>query len=466
MSDSLDFDADDPIGLCEADKPGLPPPEPEAGSGEPFALAAFLARWTACARQDLAASDSQTLPLATLLRLAGPEDLRRWHSVGLGYADPRGATFLRAAIAERYAGLGPDDVLACAGAQEAVTCTLRALLGPDDHAVVVVPIYQPSELAVAGLCAASGVALDPERGWQLDLDRLAAEIRPNTKLVLANFPNSPTGAAIDRETLDGLIALCRRHGLWLINDEVYRQTDLSGSAPPVVDLYERGIAIDGLSKGFGLPGLRVGWAACRDRAVLARALAAKSLLSSCLTGPSEVLGHVALAAEARIVGRTRAIGRRNHRRLRALIDAHRDLFEPDLPKNLAFAFPRFCGPEGAGRFALGVAREAGLLVLPSGLWRSPLAPVPEDRLRFGLGHVGCASHSRRWTIICAGADRPPEDQARPSATAWQATPSSSIGTSCRQRSLASGQRGLKVQPGGGSIGLGISPETGTRARPT
>lgn len=388
MSESLALEADDPTDLCEVEGASLVTAEPET---EPFALAAFLARWTACARQDLAASDSQTLPLATLLRLAGAEDLRRWQNVGLGYSDPRGAAFLRGAIAARYVGLGPDDVLACAGAQEAVTCILHALLGPDDHAIVVVPIYQPSELAVTGLCAASGVALDPERDWRLDLDRLAAQIRPNTKLVLANFPNSPTGAPIDPETLEGLIGLCRRHGLWLVNDEVYRQTDLGGTAPPVVDLYERGIAINGLSKGFGLPGLRVGWAACRDRGVLARALAAKSLLSSCLTGPGEVLGHIALGAEARITGRTRAIGRRNRRRLRLLIEAHPDLFEADVPRNLAFAFPRFRGPEGAGGFALRVAREAGLLVLPSGLWRSPLAPVPADRLRFGLGHVGSAS---------------------------------------------------------------------------
>ena len=387
MSESLAF-ADDPADPREAD--GASPGAGRA-EAEPFALAAFLARWTSCARQDLAASDSQTLPLAALLRLAGAEDLRRWRGLGLGYADPRGAAFLRGAIADRYAGLGPDDVLACAGAQEAATCILRALLGPDDHAILVVPIYQPSELAVTDLCPASGVPLDPQNGWRLDLDRLAAEIRPNTKLVLANFPNSPTGAPIAPETLDGLIGLCRRHGLWLVNDEVYRHTDIAGTAPPVVDLYERGIAIDALSKGFGLPGLRVGWAACRDRDVLRRALAAKSLLSSCLTGPGEVLGHIALGAGARITGRTRAIGRRNHRRLRILTDDHPDLFEADAPRNLAFAFPRFRGPEGAGRFASRVAREAGLLVLPSGLWRSPLAPVPADRLRFGLGHVGSAS---------------------------------------------------------------------------
>lgn len=355
-----------------------------------FALAAYLDRWSGCAHHDLAASDSEPLTLAALLHLAGPEDLRRWRAADLGYADPRGAPRLRATVSARYHRLEADDVLISAGAQEAVTCVLSALLGPADHAVVVVPIYQPSELVVTRLCAADGVALRPDRNWPLDLDRLAAAIRPNTRLVLTNFPNSPTGAVLDRATLGGLIDLCRRHGLWLVNDEVYRQTDRDPerAVPPVVDLYERGISINGLSKGFGLPGLRVGWAACRDRGLLDRILAAKNLLSSCLARPSEILAQVALQAEPHLTGRARGIGQRNLHRLRALLDRHPDLFDPDEPRNLAFACPRFRGREGATTFARILAAEDGVLVLPSALWHSALASIPADRLRLGLGRVG------------------------------------------------------------------------------
>ena len=372
----------DPAATLDPDVASLP------DAAEPFALAAYLACWAGCAHQDLAASDSQTVPLATLLRLAGDEDRRRWREIELGYADPRGAPWLRAAIAARHPGLAAEDVLACNGAQEALTCVLRTLLGPDDHAIVVVPVYQPSELAVTGLCAASGVPLAHDRGWRLDLDRLAGALRPNTRLVMTNFPNSPTGASMDQATLDGLVALCRRHELWLVNDEVYRQTDVAGSALPVVDAYERGVSVNGLSKGFGLPGLRVGWAACRDRSLIDRALVQKSLMTSCLSGPSEVLAHVALQAEGRLVAWAQSIGRRNHRRLRLLVERCPDLLEADAPRNLAFAFPRFRGVEGATGFARDLARRAGLLVLPSGLWRSPLAPVPTDHLRLGLGRLG------------------------------------------------------------------------------
>ena len=354
-----------------------------------FALAAYLDRWSGCSHHALAASDSEPLPLAALLRIAGPEDRQRWREADLGYADPRGAAWLRATVADRYHRLEADDVLISAGAQEAVTCVLGALLGPADHAVVVVPIYQPSELVVTRLCAADGIALRPDRSWTLDLDHLAAAIRPSTRLVLMNFPNSPTGAALDRATLDGLIDLCRLHGLWLVNDEVYRQTDRdpAGAVPPVVDLYERGISINGLSKGFGLPGLRVGWAACRDRGALDSVLTAKSLLSSCLARPSEILAQIALLAEPRLTSRAREIGQRNQHRLQALLEHYPDLFDSNEPTNLAFTCPRFRGREGAEAFARNLAAEDGVLVLPSALWHSALASIPEDRLRLGLGRV-------------------------------------------------------------------------------
>ena len=345
--------------------------------------------WPDGVRHDLATSDSETLSLSSLLALAHPDELTRWEGLCLGYADPQGAPWLRGAIARRHAAIEPEAVVVCAGAQEALSCVAQALLQPGDHAVVVLPIYGPSERAVTGLCAATGVPLSAGPGWRLDIDRVAAALQPNTRLVLANFPNSPTGAVLEPADLDDLVALCRRHGLWLVNDEVYRQTDSSPAdrVPMVADLYERGVSIDGLSKGFGLPGLRVGWVACRDRALLARVLVAKTALSACVATASEVLASIALRAEPAIVTRTRAIGLRNRQRLTALLDRFPDLFDTDASRNLAFAFPRYRCAEGSDRLAMRLLRHAGLHLLPASLWRSPLAALPTDHLRIGLGHV-------------------------------------------------------------------------------
>jgi aspartate/methionine/tyrosine aminotransferase len=359
-----------------------------------FALAGFLARWHGAVRFDLSASESETLPLSGLLALAEEEDLRRWERLGLGYADPQGAPWLRRTIASRYRDLDAEEVLCCAGAQEAVSCTMRALLQPGDHAVVVVPIYQPSEAAVTGIAAATGVPLEEGRdgAWHLDVGRVAQAIRPETRLILMNVPNSPTGAVLDAETLQALVALCRRHGLWLVNDEVYRhgETDPATRLPPVVDLYERGVSIEAVSKSFGLPGLRTGWVAARDPALLARIQLAKSMLSSCLTGPGEVLAHIALQAGDRILARNRAIGRANRQAWQAFRQRHADYFDEDASAMAAFAFPRYRGAEGADRFVADLARRSGILLLPSSLWRSPLAEVPLDRFRIGLGRGGIA----------------------------------------------------------------------------
>ena len=351
---------------------------------QPSALAAFQARWRT-APHDLGASHSQTLPMAALWALATPEEQSRWATQPLDYAAPAGAAELREHIAARYRGLGSRDIVCCAGAQEGMACVMRALLGQYDHAVVVLPLYQPLEQVVTERADATGVPLEPD--LTLDPDRVASAIRPNTRLILTNFPNSPTGSVLDADRQDALVALCRARGLWLVNDEVYRQTtyDPTAQARPIAEDYERGVSLNALSKGFGLPGLRVGWVASRDAALLRRVVAAKALLSSCLSTPAELLAEVALREETRLVGAARALGLANRRHLDALLDRYPGLFEPDPVRNLAFAFPRFRGREGAMPFARRLASDAGVVLLPSGLWSSPLGAVPEDGLRIALG---------------------------------------------------------------------------------
>ena len=369
---------------------------------ETFALGGFLERWSPRVRHDLSGSEAATLTLTALLELAGAEDRRRWQELGLAYTDPRGAVWLRSAIAERYNSFDAAHVVCCAGAQEALTSVMQALLASCDHAVVIIPIYQPSERAVTSICAATGVPLEEHGAWRLDVDRVASALLGNTRVVLMNFPNSPTGASIDPAGLAALVALCRRHGLWLVNDEVYGLVDLDPRAPRVAEVYERGVSINAVSKGFGLPGLRVGWVACQDRRLLAEVQLAKSMLSSCLAAPSEVLTHIALRAEARIVERSKGILESNRQMLQLFLDQHLEAFEGQASGNAAFAYPRYLGVEGADRFAIELARRAGVLVLPSRLWRSPLAQVTGERLRIGFGRTGLGAALQALTgyLVC------------------------------------------------------------------
>ncbi len=365
--------------------PDIPMPDPGAAAppDAAFHLGAFLHRWYGAARYDLTASHSRGPAMAALLALASAEERLLWDGATLDYAAPRGAAGLRALIAARY-GLDADGVICCAGAQEAMACTARALLAPGDHAVVVVPLYQPLAWAVTDRAQATGVPLE-EPAFTLDIDRVAAAIRPQTRMVLINSPNSPTGAALDAAAQAALVRLCRAHGLWLVNDEVYRETALAALPPPACAAYERGVSIGALSKAFGLPGLRVGWVASQDAALLSRVATAKSTLSSCLAAPAEVLAQIALREAPRLIGEARAAGAANRAVLDAWLARFPALFAPEPPRNLAFAFPRYLGADGAEAFAARLVQASGTLLLPAGVWVTPLGPVPADRLRISLG---------------------------------------------------------------------------------
>ncbi|HNB29002.1 MAG TPA: aminotransferase class I/II-fold pyridoxal phosphate-dependent enzyme, partial [Alphaproteobacteria bacterium] len=226
------------------------PPNPQLPD---FKLEVYLGKWEFAAKWHMTPSDAQTLTIRELLALATPEDRAIWDDLPLSYIETWGTPRLRAAIAATYQGAKPEDVLAFAGAEEGLYCAMHALLTPGDHALIVTPNYQSAEQVPLSLCAVEGVALREDRNWNLDLDELASKIRPNTRLISINFPHNPTGKIIDRATFDALVALCRKHGIWLFSDEVYRGLELDPAKrlPAVVEAYERGLSLGVMSKAYG-----------------------------------------------------------------------------------------------------------------------------------------------------------------------------------------------------------------------
>ena len=103
---------------------------------------------------------------------------------------------LRAAAAATYETVAPEQVLCFHGASEPLFAANNVLLDADSHAIVVTPNYQSHETLPRVIGDATGVPLDPDDGWSLDIDRVAAAIRPNTKLVTINFPHNPTSAIL------------------------------------------------------------------------------------------------------------------------------------------------------------------------------------------------------------------------------------------------------------------------------
>ena len=351
-------------------------------------LATYLSRLHDRTEHHLSASECETMALADLIALADPEDAARWAGLRLGYTDPLGAPWLRAAAATGYTAIDEAGIVCFAGAQEALYAVMHALLSPGDHAIVVLPSYQSIETLAIGLCDVSGVALDPARNWSLDIDAVAAAIRPATRVIAISFPNNPTGKQLEHDRFAALVALCRKHGIWLISDEVYRLTerDPRRRLTHAADAYERGVSLGVLSKAYGLPGLRIGWAACQDGALLGRLATIRQYLSTCSAGPSEVLACIALKAGPSILARNRALAEANLVELTGFFDRHPELFECMPPEGGVVCYPRYTGPGDVEGF-VGDMAEAGVLLLPAGVFRSELVPLPVDRFRIGFGRA-------------------------------------------------------------------------------
>lgn len=355
-----------------------------------FRLETHFSKWEFEARHHMTASDAESLSLRDLLALATPAERETFEGMWLGYTETWGAPDLRETIAGTYESRSAADILCFAGASEGIFAANSVILDRDSHAVVVTPNYQSHETLPLAFCAATGVPLDPEDGWSLDIDRVAAAIRPNTRLVTINFPHNPTGTILPLDRYTALIDLCRHHGIWILHDEIFHGLGPAGTRhlPPVADLYERGLSLGVMSKSYGLPGLRIGWIACRDRAMLSRMERLKHYLSICNSGPGERLAQIALTHRDAILARNCAIVDANLPKWEAFFARHPDLFDWRRPDGSCMAFPRYTGPESVEEFCRGLVEQSGVLLLPGTIYRSDLGPTPTDRFRLGYGRTG------------------------------------------------------------------------------
>lgn len=181
---------------------------------------------------------------------------------------------LREAVAKRSAAkLGvavePWQVVITAGAQGGLYATAQCLFEPGDEVLALEPMYVTYEAVVRSTGAELVHAPCPaELGFHPDLKALAELITPKTKAILFATPNNPTGAVLSRSDLEGIAALCQKHDLWCISDEVYGDIVYEGahlSPLSLPGMAERTVVISSLSKSHAMTGWRIGWAIVPDR---------------------------------------------------------------------------------------------------------------------------------------------------------------------------------------------------------
>ena len=351
-----------------------------------FALERYFARWEFAVGHLLCASDPEPWPMTELLALADPETRALWDGLRLGYTESTGHPLLRAEIATLYETVMPDDVLVFAGAEEAIFCLANVLLGPGDHAVVTWPGYQ--SLYEVARAAGADVSLHELReadGWTLDVARLVASIRPETRLVVVNAPHNPTGMLPTVADWAALADACANAGVHLLVDEVYRFLEFRAAdrLTAGADLLPgRGVSLGVMSKSFALAGLRIGWLASTDRDLLARCAAFKDYTTICSSAPAEILALIALRARETVLARSRGIVDTNITLLDRFFERWAGRFDWVRPRGGSIGFPRLIADVSIDDVAAELVESEGVLLVPGSVFG-----YPGNHFRIGFGRT-------------------------------------------------------------------------------
>lgn len=350
-----------------------------------FTLERYFARWEFAAPYLLCCSDLEGPRLDDLLALADEEGRDLWRNLTLGYTESAGHPLLRAQIARLYDGVSPEEILTFAGAEEAIFILMNVLLGRDDHAVALWPAYQSlHEVARSAGAEVTLLPLEESNGWALDLDALRRALRPNTRLIVVNFPHNPTGYLPNAATFSALLDLAEESGALLFSDEVYRllEFDPTYRLPAAVDRSPRAVSLGVMSKAFGLAGLRIGWVASHDRDLLARMAAYKDYTSICNSAPSEILALIALRAKERLLQRNLELVRGNLELLDGFFRRFEGTFRWVRPRAGSVAFPRLTANLSIDSFAAELVEREGVLLLPGSVYDHP-----GNHFRLGFGRT-------------------------------------------------------------------------------
>jgi hypothetical protein len=346
----------------------------------PFELERWQSAWEHRVRHNLSESGVYPLSVGELLRLSGGS-LDQLVEIRLGYNQGNGSDELRGAIAALYPGASPDQVLVTVGSAEANFVACWALIERGDRVAILAPTYmQTWGLAQNTGARVTPVSMDPERGWEPDLDAIRRAITPGTKLVIVTNPNNPSGHVLSIAAREAILRHTAAAGAWLLADEVYQGAELNGvTTPSFWGAYDRLLVVNGLSKAYGLPGLRIGWVVGPHDVI-------ESLWRRhdyTVIGPSPVsdfLAVQALGIRGRIFERTRAILQANLPTLESWLRGFDGLFEWHPPDAGAICLTRYHHRVPALELVEHVRARYNILLVPGEHFNMP------GYLRIGYGN--------------------------------------------------------------------------------
>jgi capreomycidine synthase len=283
-----------------------------------------------------------------------------------------GAPGLRQAIADRWGNGNPDCVMATHGSSEAQFLMLNALLRSGDEVVVLEPSYQP----LYSIAESIGCELRPwrlrfENGFRPDFEEAKRVIGPQTAMVITNFPHNPTGASLTFEEQSELIEAVKRVGAYLVWDAAFAELVYDGkSLPDPYISYDRCISLGTLSKAYGLPGLRVGWALASPD-VLAQCIELRDYITLHLSPLVELIAQRAIEQSDRLLNLRLPQIRANLAILTEWCAQHEEFVDYVRPQGGVSAFLRLPGVTDVDEFCHRLVDEYKTLLVPGSCFKQP-----------------------------------------------------------------------------------------------
>lgn len=231
----------------------------------PFGVESWLNKWEKSATYDISQSTIASMSMHELLNLDGHNGQEFYAMLDkqkMNYGWIEGSPEFKQEVAKLYQHVDPENILQTNGATGANILALYALINRGDHVISEYPSYQQ----LYDISKSLGADVDywhihEEDNWYPDLAELKQLIRPDTKMICLNNANNPTGTILDRDFLEQVVEIAKSVGAYILVDEVYLPLDHPEDFTPIVDLYDKGISTNSLSKTYSVPGVRIGWTA-------------------------------------------------------------------------------------------------------------------------------------------------------------------------------------------------------------
>jgi len=275
-------------------------------------------------------SESGVHPM-NLKELVPAEQLEEIFDTSLGYNQTNGTEELRSLIAAMYPGAQTENVLVSTGSAEANFLSTWRLIESGDELALMLPNY----MQIWGIAQAFGAEVKPfflvpkNNRWQIDWDEFEKAVSSRTKLIAVCNPNNPTGAQLRKDEISRICEAAKKANAWILSDEVYRGAErVGGTTPTFWGKYDKVIVSCGLSKAYGLPGLRIGWTLAPAK-LIEELWGYHDYTTICPNPLSDRLARIALQLDtrAKIITRARGIVKNNFEILSQWIKDQKGVFD-------------------------------------------------------------------------------------------------------------------------------------------